>query len=279
MFARGDGGRIHDIVMKAINSSKDFCAIPYGRSEISIETDHDKVKEYWRRYCAVEKNWKRPDVLLLPKSVVARRRGAWRSLLEDPTTTPDKKMAALLRHAICGIECENSLWKTKKMPDLNTALPLTKLGIIAPRIWVKEEDTEGLSSWNRHFHKPIFIVQVFFDRAYLVRYKKVISRARRIKKLKSKAKRNAAQKRLGIIFEDWPYADSRTGRSTNKLVYTSHHTLGIGFAKFYERPRYSSRMKTTPNGKMMPYVKFVGSRMRLTADALNLFRATRRSGQ
>jgi hypothetical protein len=165
------------------------------------------------------------------------------------------------------------------MPDADTTLPLKKLKIIAPRIWVKEEDTEGLAGWSRHFHRPIMVIQVFFDRAYMVSYKKVISRARRIKITRSKAKRNALQKRLGIIFEDWGYPDSRTGIKTSKLVYTCHHTVGVNFGDFRESPRTRPRVLTEKNGKMMPYVRFVGGRMRLTTEALSLFRAIRRRGR
>jgi len=256
--------------MKAVNSTREFTAIPYGRSQISAETDHEKKAEYWRNYVKVEKNWKRPDFLLVRKSVVARHLRAWRRLMRDPTTSPDQKLSIVLRHAICGLECENSLWKTKRMPDASSTLPLSKLQIIAPRIWVKEEDTEGLSRWSKHFHRPIVVVQVFFDSAYAVPYKKLISRARRINKIRSKKKKNALQKKLGVIFVPWGYPDSRTGRATKKLSYTCHHTVGVRFGDFLEPPGRKSRVITAKNGKMMPYVRFVGGRMRLTPDALNL---------
>ncbi len=270
---RWEQGRwAEEVVMKAINSTRQFRAIPYGRSQISVETDHQAKAEYWRNYVAVEKNWKRPDFLLLRKSVVVRNRGAWRSLMRNSTVSSDQRLSPVLRHAICGLECENSLWKTKKMPDAGTTLPLSKLQIIAPRIWVKEEDTEGLSRWSRHFHRPIVVVQVFFDSAYAVTYKKLISRARRINKLRSEEKKNALQKKLGVILVRWGYPDSRTGRETNKLVYTCHHTVGVRFGDFLKSPGRKPRVITNKNGKMMPYVRFVGGRMRLTADAIDLLR-------
>jgi hypothetical protein len=109
---RWEQGRwTEDIVMKAINSTRQFAAIPYGRSQISVATDPAELREYWRRYVQVEKTWKRPDFLLLPRNVVVRNRKAWLGLLKDPTTTSDRELAAVLKHAICGVECENSLWK------------------------------------------------------------------------------------------------------------------------------------------------------------------------
>ena len=270
---RWEQGRwAEEVVMKAINSTRQFRAIPYGRSQISAETDPQTKAEYWRNYVEIEKNWKRPDFLVLRKSALARNRRAWRGLLRRPTVSSDQQLSNVLKHSVCGLECENSLWKTKRMPDADTTLPLSKLNIIAPRIWVKEEDTEGLSRWSRRFHRPIVVVQVFFDRAYAVTYKKLISRVRRINKLRSEKKRNALQKQLGVILVRWGYGDSRTGRETTKLVYTCHHTVGVRFGDFIESPGRKPRVITDKNGKMMPYVRFVGGRMRLTADALKLLR-------
>jgi hypothetical protein len=194
------------------------------------------------------------------------------------TITSDRELNPLLKHAICGLECENSLWKAKKMPDAETTLPLKKLKIIAPRIWVKEEDTDGLSGWARHFHRPILVIQVFFDSAYMVSYKKIISRARRIKKIRGKTKRNALQKRSGIIFENWGYPDSRTGIKTTKLVYTCHHTLGVSFGGFRKPPRMKPRVLTNKNGKIMPYIRFVGGKIRLSNAALEVFTLIPRRG-
>ncbi len=190
----------------------------------------------------------------------------------DPTVAPDRELSGVLRHTICGVECENSPWKTEKMPDAKSTLPLKKLNVIAPRIWVKEEDTDRLTRWSRRFRKPVVVVQVFFDRAYMVLYRTLISRARRIRKVWRGEKRNDLQKRLGVILVEWPYPDSRTGRTTNKLVYTCHHTLGVCFGAFSRSPRAVPNVITEKNGKMMPYVKFAGGSLRVSRDGLKLFR-------
>lgn len=70
----------------------------------------------------------------------------------------EKKLKGLLDKTVVAVESENSLWKSKKMPDYNTELtPQKRLGgklglkktAVLPTIIIKEEDREPLKSWQR----------------------------------------------------------------------------------------------------------------------------------
>ena len=91
------------------------------------------------------------------------------------TPEDDSKMQDLLEHAVLAVECENSLWRAKQMPNYNT--PLTpqkrldgrlglKKGAVLPTIIIKEEDRSPLRTWQRDRKIPIHIWHAFFDEAY-----------------------------------------------------------------------------------------------------------------
>lgn len=63
----------------------------------------------------------------------------------------------LLEKAIIAVECENSLWKSKKMPDYATEFsPQKRLGgklglkktAVLPTVIIKEEDRLPLKAWQ-----------------------------------------------------------------------------------------------------------------------------------
>ncbi len=252
-------------LIQAINRTKRFRAIPYGRSKLGPE-DREKMAQYWQEYALAEKYGKRPDLL-----IVRKRDYSWalKRLGRDPTTVGEKEFRPILRKALCGIEAENSLWVGKKMRDYGTKVPLSKLDVKSPNIWVKDQDLPCLLVWMHRYKRPVVVVQVFYDVAYAVPLLKVLRLVRKIKAARGK-NRNALQKKLGVRLKRHAYFDSRIGRSQAKLVYITHDSVGAPFARVVGKVRTRARVIREKNGKIIPYVAFRGGRLRLTDEALAL---------
>lgn len=258
-------------IIESINNSNEYVAIPYGRSSIGPK-DKDEIKEYWKKFCEVEGNFKRPDILVIPKDIYEKNKNAWKGILTDPTICPDKEMQPIINASVCGIEAENSLWIAKKMPDFNTKLPLSKMQIVAPRIWVKNEDVDSLKLWQDTFSKPIYVTQVFFDLAYIIPLDKILALIEPIKKATNRKDKIRLMKSSGVFINEQVYNDSRSGASKTKLVYTAHHTLATLFGEVKEKPTMHSEVIIEENGKIMPYVSFKGGRLKITRECINLFK-------
>lgn len=259
-------------IQEAINASHEFVAIPYGRSGIGPDaTDKEAVKEYWKKFVEVEGDWKRPDFLVVPASAHKANAKKWEAL-GDTTIVADEELRSILDCAICGVEGENSLWVAEQMPDFNSTLPLTKLkSLVAPTIWVKEEDREPLQQWSKHFGIPIVVAQIFFDRGYVVELNTVLDDVSRILAAQG-ADRTNLQKELGVLITEQSYPDARTGVPKVKTAYQAHHTRGVCFGISIEKPHCVAKAKPERNGKIIPYVAFHGGRMEITKEALEFFR-------
>src|SRR3989344_7472050 len=119
-------------VIEAVNETDDFFAIPYGPSG-TAPTDNVRAFElYFER---LEKaglgNIKRPDILVFKRfdeQEVNRFLEDVGGVQELPFII-EEKLRPLLDKAVVAVEAENSLWKSKKMPDYATELtPQKRLG-------------------------------------------------------------------------------------------------------------------------------------------------------
>jgi hypothetical protein len=266
-----------DRIIAAINESAEYRAIPYGRSAIG-PADPEELQEYWAAYVKAESVGKRPDVLVLPRADFEELEPVLRDL-GDPTVATDDELSDVLEAAVCGIEAENSLWVAEKMPDYG-APSITRVKFVAPTIIVKKEDVENLLGWQEHFDIPICVVQVFFDRAYIIELNTILEGIARLATITSsgdeRSDRRALldlQKELGIFERIQSFPDSRSGASTQKVLYVAHYGVGILFGELdpADPPQMRSGVVEEANGKIIPYVAFHGGRLLLSEEAVELF--------
>jgi hypothetical protein len=121
-------------LIQAINETGDFFALPYGPSSTAPDDDVRAFELYFERLeQAGLGTVKRPDLLIFRKEaeqdvdhLVAQIGG----VQELPFTPEDHPtMQALIARAILAVECENSLWIAKHMPDYGSPLkPQRRLG-------------------------------------------------------------------------------------------------------------------------------------------------------
>lgn len=251
-------------LVQAINSTDELRAIPYGRSQIG-PGDREKIKDYWRDYCAAETKGKRPDLLVVRRSDYD---WAMTSMGDDPTTAPEERCAPVVAKAICGIEAENSLWIAKRMKDFHTTVPLRTVNPIAPNIWVKEQDIPGLKVWMYHYRKPVVVVQVFYDAAYAVELADVLAKAAHVE-ASPQSLRAAVSKEIGVFVRVQKYPDARGGAST-KTVLVTHHSVAVRFGELTSEPVADARVIMEANGRIMPYVAFSGGALRVTAEGVTM---------
>jgi hypothetical protein len=250
---------------QAVNATGRYFALPYGPSGTAPDNDVRAFELYFERLEeAGLGDIKRPDLLVYrakdrPKVDLAVK--ALNGISELPfTTEDDPKMQGLLEHAVIAVECENSLWRAKQMPDYASPLtPQKRLGgreglkktAVVPTIIIKEEDREPLRSWQNKRKIPIHVWHAFFDEAYGI--------------CLADAERLFAR---GQIEPTEQVFQAPGGATTKKVIYKIYYRHAYPLATTVEEPELVADSITDKNGHILPYVRFVGGKSRLSEQAL-----------
>ncbi len=255
-----------DRMIEAINETAAYVTIPYGLSS----TAPDGIREYELYWERLEQaglgQVKRPDLLVFQKSNEAAVQAIVQQLgglQELPFTAEvDPAMSALLAQAVLAIECENSLWVARQMPDYNKPLRTQKrLGgktglnknAVLPNVFLKEEDRAPLKAWQTQTGVPIHMWQVFYDLAIGI------------------ALDTAEELIAGGLIEPTIQTFQATGGATQKkAVYKiyHHYTYPVGISS--EAPELIAASITDKNGHILPYVRFEGGSMDLSPAVLGV---------
>jgi len=173
-------------------------------------------------------------------------------------------MRSILSKAIVAVECENSLWKGKLMPDYGAEFkPQKRLGgkdglkknAVLPTIILKEEDRDPLRIWQNSNGIPIHIWHVFFDMAFGIAFEKT---QRLIKE--------------GYILPTEQIFQAPGGATTRKLLYKFYYHYGYPLGDAVEEPRLIAKHVVDKNGHILPYVHFEGGKMSLRDEAKAILR-------
>ncbi|MEI9479022.1 MAG: AccI family restriction endonuclease [Deltaproteobacteria bacterium] len=255
-----------DRLIQAVNTTGRYFALPYGPSGTAPDNDVRAFELYFER---LEKAGlgaiKRPDLLIFrvrDKAKVDSVVKGLNGLSELPfTTEDDAKMQDLLEHAVIAVECENSLWRAKQMPDYATPLtPQRRLGglhglkktAVLPTIIIKEEDRAPLKNWQSNKKIPIHVWHAFYDEAFGISL--------------ANAERLFSQ---GDIEPTEQVFQAPGGATTKKIIYKIYYRHGYPLATTVEEPRLVADSITDKNGHILPYVRFVGGKSILSAEALS----------
>lgn len=251
---------------QAVNATGKYFALPYGPSGTAPDNDVRAFELYFERLEAAGLgNIKRPDLLIFEAGERARIDklvDALHGIAELPfIPEEDQKMQELLAYAVIAVECENSLWRAKQMPDYASPLtPQKRLGgreglkkaAVVPTIIIKEEDREPLTAWQHQRGIPIHIWHAFFDEAY------GISLA------------NAEQLIMhGDIEPTVQVFQAPGGATTKKVIYKIYYRHAYPLATTVEEPKLVADSITDKNGHILPYVRFVGGKAQLNTAALS----------
>lgn len=252
---------------QAVNETGKYFALPYGPSGIAPTDDVRAFELYFER---LEKaglgKLKRPDLLiyrLQDKTTVDAAVNELNGLSELPfTAEDDARMQKLLRPAVIAVECENSLWRAKRMPDYATSLtPQKRLGgrpglkkaAVLPTIIIKEEDRVPLREWQTQRNIPIHVWHAFFDEAYGISFadaEELFSR--------------------GDIQPTEQVFQAPGGVTTKKVIYKIYYRHAYPLAMTVEEPDLVADSIEDKNGHILPYVRFIGGKSKLAAAALSV---------
>ena len=147
-------------MVDAVNATQEFFALPYGPSSVAPSDNVREFELYFERLDeANPASLKRPDLLIFRAverqkiEQIAQKLGG---TAEFPFLSEDV-LRPLLDLSLVAIECENSLWKARQMPDFQSALkPQKRLGnlpglkksAVTPTVIIKEEDQQRLLDWQ-----------------------------------------------------------------------------------------------------------------------------------
>lgn len=252
-------------LIEAVDNTGKYFAIPYGPSGTAPTDDVRAFELYFERLeKAGLRNIKRPDLLVFKKSnekmvnkILESAGGA-----QELPFTKESRLKGLLGKAVVAVESENSLWKSKKMPDyetefspqkrLNGKLGLRKTAVL-PTIIIKAEDREPLEKWQKQNRIPIHIWHVFYDQAFGI----PLDEADRLIN-------------DGLIEPTIQTFQAPGGATTKKVIYKIYYRYGYPLGNAIEEPSLVSAYVEDKNGHILPYVKFDGGKLVLRKEAINV---------
>ncbi|MDR7507210.1 MAG: AccI family restriction endonuclease [Armatimonadota bacterium] len=255
------------LVVQAVNDTARYFALPYGPSGTAPEGNIREFELYFER---LEKaglgKMKRPDLLILPaagRDKVARLVRDLGGPEELPfTREDDPRMAELITRAVVAVECENSLWIAKQMPDYRADLtpqkrlhgkPGLKKTAVVPTVIVKGEDRRPLRKWQSTHGVPVHIWHIFYDMAFGISLE------------------DAEQLiRSGKIEETRQVFQAPGGATTHKTIYKIYYHYAYPLGEVVEEPRLVAATITDKNGHILPYVRFQGGKLALSPQVLDV---------
>ncbi|GIK58672.1 MAG: AccI family restriction endonuclease [Chloroflexi bacterium] len=254
-------------VIQALNETDRFFAIPYGPSSTAPDDDVRPFELYFERLEAAGLGAvKRPDLLVFQKTdqqAIVEMVDKLGGVTDLPFTVEDHpSIRAILSKAVVAVECENSLWQAKLMPDYGAELkPQKRLGgkaglkksAVLPTIIIKEEDRGPLQAWQIANHVPIHVWHVFYDVAYAIAFDKAQSLIEE-----------------GFILPTEQTFQAPGGATTKKSFYKFYYHYGYPLGDAREEPTLTAKHIVDKNGHILPYVHFVGGQLVLRDEALQV---------
>ncbi len=214
----------------------------------------------------VNQEGKRPDLLLYDKATyncvkneVEQRLGS----VEKVAETPSSILKDLIPKALAAIEVENSLWVTEKMPGFGKSFSYYNRGKkkgrikpagIIPTIIVKQEDIPRLQQWESDFRIPIYIVHVFYDRGYFIKFDDVLT--------------GLSTGKLGFESQRYtnPDGTATSPKSIVKVPYILCKEFGTVSGQSLVPKTFVDK-----NGKVMAYVTFSGGNIQLSPEVFEVW--------
>lgn len=171
----------------------------------------------------------------------------------------------LLGLAVFAVECENSLWRAKNIPAYGAQLtPQRRLGgrpglrktAVLPTIILKEEDRAPLRAWQARAGVKIQVWHAFYDLAFGISF----DRAEELIN-------------TGLIGPTAQTFQAPGGATSKKVIYKVYYHYAYPLGESREEPALIPAYIEDKNGHILPYLKFSGGRLELSADALEVLDA------
>ncbi len=217
-----------------IDRSKHARGIPYGTSRSEPFTDLETFRKYAVSEALLQawssgRRWKRPDLLLLPRTLL-RKAGGTDEWTPDLLHWDNDRCREYVEAATGAIEIETSLWQVKRA---TVQLSFT----------VKEEDLGPLRNWVSANSSPLYVAQVFYDQAFVLPF--------------TRLERLIAEGRIAAI------PDRFTGKPTYNVPLREGVLLGD-----IPEPEVEGRVFKASNGRVTVYGRLSGSHIEPASQTL-----------
>lgn len=256
-------------IVQAIEDTGQYFAVPYGPSGPAPEGDAKEIERYFERLERTGwRTMKRPDLLVFrgeERAKVSEIISELGTLQELPFTSEEDMRVANLRDlAVMAVECENSLWKARQMPDFGVKLtPQKRLGgklglkktAVVPTVILKNEDREPLKEWQLRCRVPVHIWHVFYDIAFGIALDDAEDLIR-----------------AGAIAETSQVFQAPSGATTRKSIYKIYYHYAYVVGEATQEPHLRAEAITDKNGHVLPYVTFHGGRLTLSSETVTRLR-------
>jgi hypothetical protein len=252
-------------LIEAVNENGKYYAIPYGPSSTAPTDDVRAFELYFEKLDeAGLGNIKRPDILVFKTSDKHEIKIFLENIggVQELPFIVEEKLKPLLKKAVIAVEAENSLWKSKKMPNYTTALsPQRRLGgklglkkaAVLPTIIIKEEDRGPLKKWQEQNDIKIHVWHVFYDQAFGISL--------------DESERLFTE---GLIEATVQTFQAPGGATTKKAIYKIYYSYAYPLGNAIEEPSLVSAYVEDKNGHILPYVKFDGGKLELRKEAIEV---------
>ncbi len=286
-----------EIVLRTLNATEDFWAVPYGPSSVAPSNPHE-LERYFARLDQSGSVGKRPDLLVLPRRDYAAVRARLDEIGEENIPfTPEADLDPLRSRSIMAVEVENSLWVASQMPDYGRDVPLIELAARKRRF----QNPDRLAWWTtwtenvRQFCeqssarrrltgfletanvptiiikdedlKPLQEWQARFDIPIFV-FHLFYDRAYYISLQEASDLIDA-----GIILPTEQTFYAPGGPTTHKHIFKIWYTLAHPLGTMTHEPEMSAKFVQDKNGHILPYVHFAGGEMQLSPEILSELRS------
>lgn len=251
-------------LIQAVNATDRYFAMPYGPSGTAPEGVREFELYFERLENAGLGKLKRPDLLIFCKadqSEVERVVTELGGLAELPfTSETNDLMKQLLIKSVIAVECENSLWVAKQMPDYNASLKAQKrlngqLGLkknaVLPTVIIKDEDRSFLMRWQKERGVPIHVWQAFYDLAFGLSLDEAESLIQQ-----------------GKIEPTVQTFQAPGGATSKKAIYKFYYHYAYPLGETQGEVALLPDKIIDANGHILPYVRFHGGMIELSAEAL-----------
>lgn len=254
-------------IVEAVAHDGRFSPIRYGANTAAPESNPHSHASYLERLeDAGRGEAARPDLLIVPRTEVREAEGIV-SKVGGSSELPfleedDPRLRRLLDLAILAVACESASARTESALDDSRSSRLTDGAAqrsgspeteIRPAIVFEREGLDRLCSWQHANGVPIHIWQVCFDSAFGIRLDRACEMIH-----------------SGLVEPVERRFQTPSGACTERALYEVPHHYGYRLGRMTTEPVISADSLRDENGQILPYVRFEGGGLRLTAEAIHL---------
>lgn len=254
-------------IAEAVVRSGRFLPIPFGPNTASSGDDPHTHASYLERLeSAGRGDLTRPDLLIAPlaeggeaEGIVSEAGGSSELPFLDED---DRRLRRLLDLSVLAVAPETTPARAESVvddPELARSANRTaqRSGssekALRPAIVLEHEVMDRLAAWQRANEVPTHIWQVFFDSAFGIR----LDRAREVV-------------RSGLAESEKRLFQSPGGALVERTLYEIPHRYGYRLGRMTTEPVISADRLRDEHGQILPYVRFEGGGLELSAEANHL---------